>query len=175
MFTEGGIRVPLVAYWPGVIPANRTTDHKVHSVDYYPTYLDVAGKRWLPPEESHPLDGESFADILRNPDAARMREPVFYLFPGYLDVRAAPCVVAIDDLQGKRYKLTYSYETDAGELYCLTDDPGEARDLIESKPQIASAISRKIDAWLRQQHPTWQPKYPLAKETGESVGPPQVL
>ena len=45
MFTEGGIRVPLIAYWPGVIPANTVTDHMVHSVDYYPTYLELAGKQ----------------------------------------------------------------------------------------------------------------------------------
>ena len=61
MFTEGGVRVPLIAYWPGVIPANTVTDHMVHSLDYYPTYLQLAGSRWTPSPKKHPLDGESFA------------------------------------------------------------------------------------------------------------------
>jgi len=174
-FSEGGIRVPLIAYWPGVIPAHRVTDYPVHSVDYYPTYLDLAGKAWLPPQAEHPLDGQSFADILRKPDTRRSRKPIFYLFPGYMDWRAQPCVVVIDDLQGKRYKLSYIYETEAWELYCLTDDQGEARNIFHSQPDIAASLSGKINTWLKQDQPTWQPKYPLDKESGQPAGPPPVL
>jgi hypothetical protein len=43
MFTEGGIRVPLIAYWPGVIPANTVSDRMVHGIDFYPTLLELAG------------------------------------------------------------------------------------------------------------------------------------
>jgi arylsulfatase A-like enzyme len=49
MLTEGGIRVPLIAYWPGTIAPNTVTDHMVHAVDYYPTYLELAGRKWMPP------------------------------------------------------------------------------------------------------------------------------
>ena len=125
MFSEGGIRVPLIAYWPGVVPANTITDRMVHSLDYYPTYLELAGARWMPLESEHPLDGESFADFLIKPDNTRKRSPIFYLFPGYMDVRAQPCAVVIDEHEGKRYKLLYFYESDAWELYNLTDDIGE--------------------------------------------------
>jgi arylsulfatase A-like enzyme len=175
MFTEGGVRVPLIAYWPGVIPANTVTDHMVHSIDYYPTYLRLAGGRWMPSAAKHPLDGESFADLLFNPNLKRAREPIFYLFPGYMDARAQPCVVAIDEMDGHRYKLLYFYEADGWELYNLSEDLGEKTNLIQSKPLIASALSRKIRAWLTQKHPTWKPKFPLRKETGESAGLPPVL
>jgi arylsulfatase A-like enzyme len=175
MFTEGGIRVPLIAYWPGVIPANTVSDHLVHSVDYYPTYLKLAGERWTPPTSEHPLDGESFADVLLNPNLERTRAPIFYLFPGYMDIRAQPCVVAIDEIKGHRYKLLYFYEADVWELYNLSDDIGESSNLIKSNPAIAAALSREIRTWLTQQHPTWKPKYPLLKTTGKSAGPPPVL
>jgi len=172
MFTEGGIRVPLVACWPGVIPADTKTDYMVHSVDYYPTYLELAGNKWQPPEDKHPLDGESFADVLRKPDTKRKRGPVFFLFPGYMDTRAQPCVVAIDEEDGKRHKLLYFYEADAWELYNLSDDIGEKTNVIEEKPELASAISRKISAWLNREHPTWKPKYPLDRKNGKPVAPP---
>lgn len=175
MLTEGGIRVPLIAYWKGVIPANKVTDAKVHAVDYYPTCLELAGGRWAPPEEDHPLDGTSFADLLRKPDAKRVREPVFFLFPGYLDTRAEPTVVAIDEIGGKRYKLHYFYESDAFELYCLSDDQGEARNLIRKQPEIAKRLSGKMNAWLGQKHPTWKPKYPIDRKTGRPAGPPPGL
>ena len=175
MFTEGGIRVPLIAYWKGVIPANTVTNHMVHSVDYYPTYLELAGNKWLPPESEHPLDGESFADILLKPETQRERGPIFYLFPGYLDTRAQPCAVVIDNLDGKRYKLFYFYESDSWELYCLSDDIGEQDNLVKTRPKLASVLSKKINAWLNQEHPTWRPKYPLDANSGQPVGPPPVF
>lgn len=172
MFTEGGLRVPLIARWPGVIPADTMSRLKVHSVDYYPTFLELAGWRWAPPVSTHPLDGFSFADVLRDPGLRRTRDPVFYLFPGYLDVRAQPCVVAIDDLEGGRYKLSYFYESTSWALYNLSDDPGEADNLVETRPSIAARIAGKIDRWLTQTHPTWKPKYPIHKDTGRPAGPP---
>ncbi|WP_442510642.1 sulfatase [Novipirellula sp. SH528] len=175
MLTEGGIRVPLIAYWPGVIPADTVTDHKVHSVDYYPTYLELAGNGWVPPTDQHPLDGESFADVLRNPQLQRARDTVFYLFPGYMDKRAEPAVSAIADINAKRYKLMYVYESDSWELYCLSQDQGETKNLIKTRPEIASTISKQIDAWLNQKHPTWQPKYPIDKQTGKPAGPPKPM
>jgi arylsulfatase A-like enzyme len=175
MLTEGGIRVPLIAYWKGVIQKNTITGHTVHAVDFYPTFLDLAGRGWMPPEREHPLDGESFADILRDPTVKRERAPVFYLFPGYMDKRAQPTVVVIDQFEGKRYKLYYYYEGARWELYCLTNDIGEKTNLIEREPTIAKRLSAKIDAWLTQEHPTWKPQYPIAKKTGKPAGPPPVL
>ena len=66
----------------------------------------------------------------------------------------------------------YYYEADAWELYCLSDDQGEEANLIKSKPEIASALSGKINTWLTQQHPTWKPKYPIVKASGQPAGPP---
>jgi arylsulfatase A-like enzyme len=175
MFTEGGIRVPLIAYWQGVIPANTVTRRMVHSVDYYPTCLELAGSEWMPPQGSHPLDGESFADILWQPSLQTARGAIYYLFPGYMDTRAEPCAVIIDQWHGKRYKLLYFYEADSWELYCLSDDRGEVNNLIEAEPKVASILSQKINAWLTQDHSTWQPKYPLDASSGRPVGPPPVL
>lgn len=172
MFTEGGIRVPLIACWPGVFPADTATAYPVHSVDFYPTCLDLAGNKWLPPESEHPLDGYSFADVLRKPDTTRTREPIFYLFPGYLDKRAQPCVVVIDDIQSKRYKLFYYYESNSWELYCLSDDQEESKNLIESHKQVAMVLSGKMHDWLNQKHPTWKPKYPIDKASGKPTPPP---
>ncbi len=172
MITEGGIRVPLIAYWPGVIPENTVTDYMVHSVDYYPTFIDLAGGLWGPSDQTHPLDGESFMDILENPKSKRRRGPIFYLFPGYMDWRAEPFVTIIDDIGGKRLKLSYFYEDNAWELYDLNADYGETSNIVKKHASSASILSRKIDEWLRKTHSTWNPKYPLSKDTGVSVGPP---
>ncbi len=175
MLTEGGIRVPLIVRWPGKIAAGTVSRRKIHCLDYYPTCLQLAGNKWSPSRDDHPLDGDSFAHVLRNPDTMEKRDPVFYLFPGYMDSRAQPTVVAIDDLAGKRYKSFYYYEADAWELYCLTDDPGETKNVIDKQPEVAKEMSRKIHDWLTHKHPTWQPKYPIAKKSGKPAGPPRLL
>ena len=175
MLTEGGIRVPLIVRWPGTIHPGAVSDRKIHCLDFYPTCLELAGKTWRPDPKQHPLDGESFAQVLQNPATAKKREPIFYLFPGYLDQRAQPTVVAIDEAHGQRYKIYYHYEANTWELYCLTDDPSEAKNLIGKQPEIAVAMSGKIHDWLSQEHPTWKPKYPIAKTSGKSAGLPPVF
>lgn len=172
MLTEGGIRVPLIARWPGTIPAGTVSHRKVHCLDYYPTCLEIAGNQWSPDPKTHPLDGQSFLSTLHKPSQADQRDSIFYLFPGYMDTRAQPTVVAIDDIDGKRYKAFYYYEANRWELYCLTEDQGETNNIIKSQPEIAERLSKKTHDWLTQQHSTWKPKYPIVKANGQPAGPP---
>jgi arylsulfatase A-like enzyme len=167
MFTEGGIRVPLIAWWPGMIPPRTVSNRLVHTVDYYPTYLQLSGGKWMPSADEHPLDGFSFAEALVNPVLNERGAPVFYMFPGYLDQRAQPCLAAIDRIDGTQYKMLYYFESDAWELYNITEDIGESNNLASDNPEIASRLADELSDWLSQEHPTWKPKYPLVKSTGK--------
>lgn len=60
-------------------------------------------------------------------------------------------------------------------IYYMADDIGEDQNLIDSTPGIARQLSGTLDAWLKQRHPTWQPKYPVDKKTGRPAGPPPAL
>ena len=80
-------------------------------------------------------------------------------------------MIKIDEIENKRYKLLYYYEANAWELYNLTDDIGEDRNIIKKHPKIASNLSNKIQDWLGQKHPTWKPKFPLSKKDGKPVLP----
>ncbi len=172
MFTEGGTRVPLIAWWPGRIPPKTVSNRLVHTVDYYPTYLQLAGGKWMPAEDEHPLDGFSFAETLLNPAVVDRDEPIFYLFPGYLDRRAQPCVAVIDQIDGTQYKLLYYFETDAWELYDVSEDISESTNIADGQPEVAVRLASEIDAWLKQEHPTWKPKLPIDKSTGKPASIP---
>ena len=145
--------VPLIA-WPGTVPAGTTTDRNIHCLDFYPTCLDLAGRQWEPSTDDHPLDGESFATVLLNPNSQSPRGPIFYLFPGYMDSRAQPTVVAIDRVNGKTYKLLYYYESYSWELYCLKDDPGETKYLVQTLPKVTATLSQTVNQWLEEKSPT---------------------
>ena len=174
MFTEGGIRVPLIAWWPGKVPAKTVSSRLVHTVDFFPTYLKLAGNKWTPSAEAHPLDGHSFAETLLNPNVLERGAPLFYLFPGYLDQRAEPCLVAIDQVDGNQYKLLYYFEADAWQLYNLSEDITESNNVVSTVPEISSRLANALRDWIRHEHPTWRPKLPIVKQTGQSAAIPNL-
>ncbi len=174
MFAEGGIRVPLIAYWKGHVPAGGISQRMVHAVDYYPTCLQAAGAKWTPSEKVHPLDGQSFFDELLQPGVDADRSPIFYLFPGYLDRRAQPSAWVLDEIGADRFKASFDYEKNKWSLYNLSDDIGEEKNLAGVNKKVLSTLAKRLDDWLIQDSPTWQPKYPIRKEDGASAGrPPQ--
>lgn len=74
---EGGIRVPMIATWEGVIPAGRTTDHISAFWDILPTFSEIAGVK--PPEE---IDGISFLPVLLgNENRQEVHEYLYWEFP----------------------------------------------------------------------------------------------
>jgi len=175
-FYEGGIRVPLIARWPGAIPKGTHSDTMIHAVDFYPTFLEIAG---VEPPKSQVLDGVSFAKVLRSAGTVRNRKPVFYHFPGYLDNRADPSSTIIAELDGQRYKLIYHYASgapEASEMYNLSKDIGETSNLLEGDVSketraIQRSLTGKLHAWLEQDTDGWHPVYPKDRKTGKPVPP----
>ena len=149
------------------------THRPIHAVDLYPTYLDLAGASWKPSPEEHPLDGESFARVLRDPSSKDPRGPIFYLFPGYLDSRATPLASVIDRVDDTLYKLIYQWETGGWELYDLDGDVGEKHNLAGDKPEVVKTLAGRIRGWLDQDQPTWKPRFPIERRTGEPAVFPQ--
>jgi len=80
MYYEGGIRVPMFAYWPGKVPAGSSCDEPVIGTDFYPTFLQMAG---IQPPQNHKLDGTSILPLLEG-EKTLQRESLFWHFPCYL-------------------------------------------------------------------------------------------
>ncbi|MFS8087157.1 MAG: sulfatase-like hydrolase/transferase [Acidobacteriota bacterium] len=59
---EGGLRVPAIVRWAGVIPTGRTTEQAATTMDWTATILAVTGTK---PDPSYPLDGENLLPICR--------------------------------------------------------------------------------------------------------------
>ena len=98
MFTEGGIRIPLIAYWPVLSLKTPPTDRMVQD-NFYPTCWNSPETTGFPPAKKHPLDGESFAKFLLNPKSQKAA-PIFTFSP----VHGCPCtacVVTIDEIDEK--------------------------------------------------------------------------
>jgi len=152
MFYEGGIRVPFICSWPGVITPGTVNREAVHCIDIYPTLADV-GQAPIPNPSVQNLDGETLAPILKGKKKTLIRDSLYWHFPGYMDNRQRPNSVIQKTIQGNDYKLFYYYETGQYELYNLTEDISESRNLLdgnypESTPKIAEELNMDLRRWL---------------------------
>lgn len=119
---EGGIRVPLLAWWPGKIPAGTSSSALTANQDLLPTLARLAGAG-LP--AGRRLDGVDIsASLLGAPGPGTRRE--FLYFRG-LDLEA---------VRADSWKLHLA----RGELYHLGEDPGEARDVAEKHPEVVARL-----------------------------------
>jgi arylsulfatase A-like enzyme len=137
---EGGIRVPLIVRWPGVVQADTESDVPVSSVDIFPTLIEAAD---LPLPEDHPLDGESLLGILEG-DEELPREAIYWHFPHYRGHDATPYGI----VRSRDHKLIRFYEDGRLELYNLDEDPGEQHNLTESMPERAKQLDLMLSKWL---------------------------
>ncbi|MCX8035441.1 MAG: sulfatase [Candidatus Sumerlaeia bacterium] len=71
---EGGYRVPLIARWPGRIPAGVVNNQMAGIIDIMPTVLAAAG---IEPPKERPLDGKDIMPLLRSADAPSPHEALF--------------------------------------------------------------------------------------------------
>jgi len=142
---EGGIRVPMIVRWPGRVAAASISHEPVVSMDFYPTFLELAG---LKPSGDRALDGESLVSLFNGKGGPKRKE-LFFHFPNYawhMDNRLGGAVRSGD------YKLIRNYDDESVELYDLKSDLGETSNL-------AKRLDQKLSAWLADTE-AWMPKPP---------------
>jgi arylsulfatase A-like enzyme len=154
---EGGTRVPLIVKWPGVTSPGSLCHEPVASIDFFPTYLEIAG---LPRRED--VDGRSLVALWRDPGARLDREAIYWHYPHYHPGGATP----YGAVRARDWKLIEFYEDGRIELYNLADDLGETRDLAGALPEKAAALRRQLQDWrhsMGAQMPTPNPDYDPAQ------------
>lgn len=163
MLYEGGIRVPMMARWTGVIEPGSTSDVPVIGTDFFPTFLAVAGAT-PPAREVQPLDGESLLPLMTGKQKSLERQAIFWHMPGYLPARQAPATA----MRTGDWKLIQNYEDDSIELYNLAQDISEENDLSAKLPDKATELQAIVKAWIAETDariPPRNPAYKPAKKT----------
>ena len=148
---EGGIRVPAIIRWPGVTRSGAESDVPISSIDYYRTILSVAGLSG-DREYNRTVDGIDLTPLLRDPDLIPDRAALYFHYPHYYATTSPVSGLRVGD-----WKLLRYYEDSRVELYNLADDLGERRNLAGENPEIAAALTERLEAWWDQmgaQHPS---------------------
>ncbi|RPG51886.1 MAG: hypothetical protein CBB61_000585 [Gammaproteobacteria bacterium TMED1] len=140
---EGGIRVPLIIYWPKIgLQQGRVSNLPVSSADLYPTLLEMTGLSALPNQH---LDGTSVANALKG-ETVETRS-LFWHFPHYSNHGQQSPGGAI---RSGSYKLLEYFENGSTQLFNLVDDPGEQIDLVEREPKKAKSLLAELHAWRKR-------------------------
>lgn len=138
----GGIRVPFIARWPGVVPAGRV-DRKsaLTAVDLLPTFLEVAGQ---PLPTGYQPDGQSILAALKGKDFQR-RTPIFWEWPpannghSYYWPRWG--------MREGRWQLLVNEKLNKLELYNVADDWAEATDVSSEHPEVVARLTKTLHEW----------------------------
>jgi arylsulfatase A-like enzyme len=132
---EGGIRVPAIVRWPGRVPAGRTADQSVITMDWTATMLGLAGAA---PAPGYPLDGVDLTPLcLGNP--AQFDRALFWR------TRAQDAA--------RRGRWKYLRSGDDEMLFDIPNDPGERSDLDIYQPQALTSLREEFRRWNSQMLP----------------------
>jgi arylsulfatase A-like enzyme len=126
---EGGIRVPMIGRWPGTIPPGRVSDHVAAHWDILPTLADIAGAS-TPPG----LDGISMRRALRGES-----QPSHAFLYWEFHERGFQQAVRMGSWKAVRSKKDTPLE-----LYDLSGDPGEQRDVAASHRDVVAGIEKYL-------------------------------
>jgi len=132
---EESLRMPFLARWPGKVKPGTTSGDMVLNVDFAPTFLAAAG---LPAPAD--MQGKSALELLAGNTPAGWRTDMYYRYYHYpADHRVQPHI----GVRTLTHKLIHFNKIDQWELYDLTVDPREKRNLIREPGQQAKVAELK--------------------------------
>jgi len=144
---EGGIRVPMIINWPGVLEPGAVYQEPVSSLDVFPTACAAAGIG-LPPDLN--LDGVDLLPYLQGENADAPHDALFWSNGPNRAVRLA------------NWKLIIA--GDHKFLFDLAGDVGESKNLAEQEPETVKRLEQALRQWQRQMKPPAWPSKPRRRK-----------
>lgn len=158
---EGGVRVPLIARWPGHFAGGGKVAAQCSHVDLFPTFCELAG---VPVPDDRTIDGKSLLPLLVKGRGEQHHEFVYHAWDRFFpnpDFRWAisgqrwklACQVrrtgAATRVSGNSEILRSDLPTPADwQLYDLLADPSEKRNLVADHPQLAARLRQEFLRWF---------------------------
>lgn len=146
--TEGGIRVPLIVRWPARVATNQVSDLLTANWDFLPTAADIAMA-----ETPKGIDGISIFPTLTGQTQTNRHEYLYWEFHERGFQQA---------LRAGNWKALRPQAEAKLELYDLKADPGEAKDVAETNPEVIAKMEKRFQT-ARTDSELW-PKKPAPKE-----------
>jgi arylsulfatase A-like enzyme len=159
---EGGTRVPLIVYWPGVTKPASLCETPVISMDLFSTVLEIVGA--APETIRRGVDGVSLVPLLRQTGELK-RDALFWHYPHYQHYQLGG-TTPYGAIRAGDFKLIEFFDDMRVELYNLRDDIGEQHDLATRMPDKVEELRARLHAWRKEvgaQMPSRNPNYDPSK------------
>jgi len=138
---EGGLRVPMVVSWPGVIKGGTTCNTPVNSMDFFPTFVHAAGGSTT---EMTQLEGLDLMPLFKGADRLD-RDALFWHFPhNRMEVSYYMGSTILQD----DWKFYQGHGLIEDALFNLKEDPLEKENVLKENPELATTLNRKLNRWL---------------------------
>lgn len=151
---EGGIRVPFVVSFPSKIPAGATYEHPVSSLDVFATALGVAGQP-MPTDKKY--DSVNLVPYLSGEIKTPPHERLYWRTGGGVE----------SAIREGQWKLDRPHNKPV-ELYDLSTDIAESKNLADAKPEVVSRLTAALEAWNKELIP---PAFLGSSAKNEDWGP----
>ncbi len=165
---EGGIRVPLIFRWPGVLPQGKVYSPPVTTLDLTATVAAAGGAT---PRADKPFDGVNLLPALTGQQPLAAERPLFFRRRFVVASEGLNSIWQSAVRQGD-WKLLRTYQqiapgrfaaTYSTALYNLKNDLAEANDLAATHPERTTALGKLLDQWEAEMSRTAEP-FPMPKE-----------
>jgi len=160
---ESSVRVPLVVWEPGTVPANSTRNGRVRNLDFAPTFLDLAGVP-RPPQ----FEGRSAWGLMNGTMKDTDWKPQDFVYEYYWEYNfpMTPGTFAIERGPLKYIQYYGVYDTD--ELYDLSKDPTEMHNLVDDPAYFDAkiALRKALYEQLADSHGRHAIPYGMRQSTG---------
>jgi len=125
---EGGIRVPCIMRWPGIIPEGANSSELVTAMDLFPTISEIAGVQ-IP--QDRVIDGKNIRAIIMNPEMEKSPHRFFCYYLGN----------NLEAIRDDQWKLHFRKQDQViEELYNLRNDNEEKENLYYKYPEIVDKL-----------------------------------
>ncbi len=164
---EGGIRVCAFASWPSHIPAGKRNAEPMHIVDWYPTLVKLAGGSL---DQKLPLDGRDIWPVLT--EGAKSPHKALFLpgmAPDQAAIRQGDWKLLIKAGKQGAKQSDSSTRTEAVELYNLSTDLGETKNVADKHPTVVKELQALLSKQLTTAVPPGEPK---AQRGGQAPSEP---
>ena len=164
---EGGIRVPMMAYWPGKSEAASVNSTPLIIEDFFPSILEMAQIEYT--EIPQKVDGRSFVPLLKGSTNDKVK-PLFWHYPNNWGSEG-PGIGSFSAVRQGEWKLIYFHANQTLELYNLEKDLGENHNLFESNSELAAQLAETLTQHLI----SVQAQMPIVKTTKQIVPWPNAI
>ncbi|PHS01309.1 MAG: sulfatase [Blastopirellula sp.] len=153
---EGGVRVPTIVRWPKVIQPGTVSKTPVSTIDYYPTFLEIA-EHQIESSYAKTIDGVSLLPVLKSAEHQFDRE-LYWHYPHYHAGGDGPYTA----VRSGNWRLIQFHDDMRTELYNLANDIEESKNQASDHPQLVTQLTDKLNKWRKSvnaQMPTENPDY----------------